>query len=145
MAEAIGVASGIIGIVGFALQSIQQLVSTIDAVRDVPQNLHVVRQNLDTLTYNLDKLASVVGNGGLIEANTQLEQALERCRVDCDEFEGKLVDWTKHSRESAIGLRDKFQIGWLKVGAIRAFNDRILQSEGTLVVALGVINTYDNK
>lgn len=140
MAE-IGIASGVIGIVGFTIQSIQQLVSTIDAVRNVPEKLIVVRRDLQALASSMTTLSTMIVEGSSDDRNQPLEQALAYCSADCDEFGRNLNKWTNGSQGDDVRWRDKLQIGWLKDGAVRAFNERILQSKGTLAVALGVINT----
>ena len=50
MAEVFVVATGVICVAAFALQSIQQLIGTIDAIKDVPATLACVQQDLRALT-----------------------------------------------------------------------------------------------
>jgi len=56
MAELFVVATGVISSVAFALQSIQQLIGTIDAIKDALVTLSVVQQDLRALATNLENL-----------------------------------------------------------------------------------------
>jgi len=151
MAEVFVVTTGVISIAAFALQSIQQLIGTIDAIKDVPVTLAGVQQDLRALAMNLEDLnarATKEGwnDSGHAEATEQtdnthagLAQALECCKADCDSFTKGLEQWLKHSVNGQISVRDKLMLGWIKTGAINAFKTRLLHSKTTLMLSLGSI------
>ena len=129
MAELFVVATGVISLVAFALQSIQQLIGTIDAIKDALVTLSVVQQDLRALATNLENLearatkegrshqrhAGATGQpGGKI--NSGLAQSLKSCKTDCDVFKNGLEQWLKHLETGQISVRDKLMLGWIKSG-----------------------------
>jgi len=129
MAELFVVTTGVISIVAFALQSIQQLLGIIDAITDVLVTLSGVQQDLRTLATNLENLearatkegrsdqrhAGATGQpGGKI--NSRLAQALKSCKTDCDVFKNGLEQWLKRLETGQISVRDKLMLGWIKSG-----------------------------
>lgn len=134
-------ATGAVGIVGFALQSAQQLSTAIDGVAEAPANLVAIRGDLKALSNNLNKLQMQVTNEGPDERllGEGLLEALKSCRADCHSFEEKLTKWTKHSSERQVGLRDRIKVGFVKTGPIAAFRDRLVQSKSTLGLALDTL------
>ena len=137
-------ATGAVGIVGFALQSAQQLSTAIDGVAEAPANLVAIRGDLQALSSNLNKLQMQVVNEGADERLLQMDEglsgALKSCGADCHKFEEELTKWTKHSPAGQVGVRDRIKVGIIKTGPITAFRERLTQSKSTLGLALDTLS-----
>jgi hypothetical protein len=84
MAEAIGIASGLLTLAGFAFQSTKLLYETINSFRSSKRTIRELKYELGDLMVVLASLEEVVNNADPIF--NSLKAPLFRCGKACEEF-----------------------------------------------------------
>lgn len=109
MAEAIGVASGLLTLALFALQSSITLHKTIQSFKSHPANVRDLTDELAALQTALEPLSETIESTNGVDL-TSLKQPLLRCGKTCKEFEQQLVDCLSRSGNDRLTFR-----GWAKL------------------------------
>ena len=134
---------GTLGITGFALSSIEHLRDLIgsfadakDVVQDITSNLEAIQHPLTTL-----EQLTISDHATYAEAKSDLEitgvvEAVNRCGQACADFTWKLQQWTKHSNNSKLSLRDRFSVGLWNREKIRTFRTQIQSCQAIVQFAI---------
>jgi hypothetical protein len=142
MAEAIGIASGIIGIVTFALQGTKFLSDTIGTYRTAAPTLADLEQDVAAIDTTLHSInSSLEGNGddkfsdSVQKCLNESKTAIEGCGKACEDFAKELKDIMSHSKDGKVSKRDKMKL-WLEEETIKGFRYRLGSYKSTLNIVL---------
>ena len=113
---------GALGITEFAISSIVSLRNLIDDLAEAKQVVHDIASDLEAVRRPLTALQALpisdqetynIAKEDL--EKTGVAEAVNSCGKACAEFSRKLKQWTKHSSDSRLSLRDHLSVGvWNK-------------------------------
>jgi hypothetical protein len=139
MAEAIGIASGLLTLTVFAFQSSVSLRQVIDSFQSKKKIIRELREELEALNGVLRSLQQAVADNS--EHLSSLNLPLFRCGKACEDFEEVIIKCTAHSD----GLRASFR-DWAKLqymgDDIAKFKDMLAGYKCTINIALAEANLY---
>ncbi|PYH28302.1 uncharacterized protein BO87DRAFT_322525, partial [Aspergillus neoniger CBS 115656] len=139
------VALSTLSIINTALQSINTLIYTINAIKDVPGIIINLKNELaavNTILITLDnaqrdkKLEALT-----LKAKTALQLAITNCARACDNFSTKLKQWTKHSNEK-IHWWDRVRISLFAEATIKALSKQLSCCKSTMSTAVSTAVLY---
>lgn len=141
MAEAIGIASGLVSLATFALTSSQLLYQTISSIQNNNKAMRDLKDELESLESVLQTLNDTAENNE--REFLSLECPLRRCGNACREFKDVVDMCTAHSKSDKLSFRD-----WLKIrymgNDINGFKDLLAGYKSTIAIALGGVNMYEH-
>lgn len=141
MAEAVGLASGVLTLSVFAFKSGTKLYNTIKTFDSLPYQVRELLTELVSLTAVLKKL-SEVGSLDLEVDLSALTSTLQQCTRSCNGVETELLTYCSRSGIDRASFRD-----WLKLkcsggGGIEGFRQQLIGYKATITVALSFANLY---
>jgi hypothetical protein len=137
MADGLGVAASVAGIVTAAVQSIQFLSTTIDNIKDAPGTIRNINLDLRVVEPVLRKLDTASqSDGSQIVLSAEVKSAVENCNRACTDFQMLLSGWMKHSTEEKIFWADRWRVGLFGQERIKTFKAQLSDCKSTLNVAL---------
>ena len=131
MAEAIGLASGLVALATFAFRSGIGLYQTIQSLQNHPKNVRDLCEELETLNNVLGSLADTVGATTDVDLSA-LELPLLRCGNACKEFEQQLLKLSGGNQKS---FRSWAKLRYLGDG-IDDFKQMLAGYKSTVIIAL---------
>ncbi|UZP43473.1 hypothetical protein NXS19_011285 [Fusarium pseudograminearum] len=138
MAEAIGLASGVLTLVTFAFKSSTVLFKTVRNFKAQDANARALKSELSDLTGVLQSLLETVTNYPDIKFDS-LELPLLRCGKTCEEYHKLITRCTKHSDGTRPSVRDWIGQQYLK-GDIVDFKEMLAGYKSTINIALANAN-----
>ena len=139
MAEAIGLASGLVALTIFAFQSSVSLHQVVDSFQNKKKIIRELKEELETLSVVLQSLQRAAAHNS--EDLSGLNLPLFRCGKACKDFEEIIIKCTTHSD----GLRTSFR-DWSKLkymgDDIAGFKDMLAGYKSTVNIALAGANLY---
>ena len=143
MADGLGAAASVVGIVAAAVQSVQFLSATIDNIKDAPDTIRNINLDLRAVEPVLRKLDTASQSDGLqIVLNAEVKSAVENCNRACTDFKMLLSGWMKHSTEEKIFWADRWRVGLFGQERIKTFKAQLSDCKSTLNVALQTAHMY---
>jgi hypothetical protein len=137
MAEAIGVASGLLTLAGFALKSSQLLYQTISSFQTSRRAVRELKQELEALTGVLTSLQDVsTDTDTTLDA---LKLPLLRCGNACKDFDTVIAKCTSHSQQDRKSFRDWAKLQYMG-DDIDGFKKMLAGYKSTICIALGDAN-----
>lgn len=147
MAE-LGLATAIITVVGAAYQSTTKLYHLIENFRTASQTLCDLRVDLADAQRLLGRFEDALKkNGGenlpdgVKGCLRDFEPSMEAYRKVCDDFGRKVAQISSHSTDDRAHWADRVRLQFEEKG-ILAFKHRLRSHKMTMIIALGLINTY---
>ena len=139
MADPISIASGLLTLVVFALQSSKTLYQVVASFQSSQRTVRELRDELETLDGVLQSLHATVAitNTDL----TALKLPLLRCGKACREFEAVIVQCTAHSGGKRTSFRDWAKLKYMGDDIV-GFRNMIAAYKSTITIALGDSNMY---
>ncbi|KAH6842469.1 hypothetical protein B0I37DRAFT_381990 [Chaetomium sp. MPI-CAGE-AT-0009] len=138
MAEPISLASGLVALVAFALQSSTLLYDTVKSYRSHPKNVRDLNEELEALSVVLRALSETVEQNKGIDF-TALEVPLFRCGNACKEFEDAIAKCSARSGGSRTSFRDWAKLRYMGDG-IDEFRRMLAGYKSTINIALANAN-----
>jgi hypothetical protein len=139
MAEAVGLASGLLTLVLFAFDGSKSLYEAISSFKSQRQTIKDVLADLDALVTVLTTIRERVQHATEVGKLEPLRQPLKCCAATCQEMREMLDACTAHSKDGQASVRD-----WLKMQyREKSFDDmkiRLSSYRTTLVIAFQLIN-----
>lgn len=137
MAEPIGIASGLITFVAFALKASTSLYEAIDSFKSTQRVIRELKTELSELRTVLHSLEETSRSSSVkLDA---LAVPLQRCGKTCEEFEKVISKCTAHSGGSRERFRDWAKIRYMG-NSIEGFRGTIAVYKSTIIIALGDAN-----
>ena len=134
MADPVSVASGVLALAVFALQSSKALYQVIQSFQSNQRVIRELSEELETLQGVLKSLERVAAN------NTtdlqELKLPLERCDKACREFEVVITKCTPHSHGARTSFRDWAKLQYMG-DDISGFKNTLAGYKSTISIALG--------
>ncbi|SPO04676.1 uncharacterized protein DNG_07361 [Cephalotrichum gorgonifer] len=138
MAEAVGLASGLLALTVFAFKSGTKLYATIDSFQSRPRKVRELLMELAALNTVLQRLSVTTGIDGDVDLSA-LKATLKQCRRACDDFEGELKR-SAQSEGDRASLRDWARFTYKGSDSIEAFKQQLIGYKATITVALSFAN-----
>jgi hypothetical protein len=138
MAEAIGVVSGIVGIVDVALHIIRKVVDDVRNIHDAPDVLKGLQSDLSLADRALDSLRDIDDSqweflGEVVVGHAKA--TITSCSEACSAFGADLQKWTKRSTDGKMSWRDRGNIGFFRQNQIKSMSQQ-LQNCHAMVTSL---------
>ncbi|KAH8426376.1 uncharacterized protein LDX57_004114 [Aspergillus melleus] len=134
MAEAFGIASGLVGLAGFAFQTSKSLYQLVESFKSSKRAIRDLRDELQSLN---DVLKTLKGTAAELEDELDaLKQPLLRCGRICQEFEEILKSCTSHSGVDRTSFRDWAKLRYMG-GDINNLRTTLAGYKATISIALG--------
>ena len=139
MAEAVGLASGLLTLIVFTFDASKSLYEAISSFKSQRQTIQDVLADLDALVMVLATIREQAQHPAEAAKLELLRQPLECCATTCEEMREMLNVCSAHSKDGQSSVRD-----WLKMRyREKSFDDmknRLSSYKTTLVVAFQSIN-----
>ena len=137
MADPISLASGLVALTTFALQSSKTLYQAIESFKSNRKAIRDLREELEALNGVLRSLAeTATGNETHLDA---LKLPLLRCGAACKDFEAVVIKCSAHSDGSKTSFRD-----WAKLTCmgedVTGFRNVLAGYKSTISIALSDAN-----
>lgn len=133
MAEAIGVASGLLALASFAFQSSITLYETVQSFQFHPKRVRDLKEELEALGGVLKSLTTV---GAQPDVDlSALDLPLLRCGSACKEFEQEIIKCSSRSSSSRTSFRDWAKLRYMGDN-IDGFTRLIAGYKSTINIAL---------
>jgi Fungal N-terminal domain of STAND proteins len=134
MAEAIGLASGLLTLATFAFQSSAALIKTVQSFQFHPKRVRDLKEELEALSAVLSSLADIVDATTDVDFSA-LDLPLLRCGNACKEFEQEIIKCSSRSTGSRTSFRDWAKLRYMG-DDIDGFRQLLAGYKSTIVIAL---------
>jgi hypothetical protein len=134
MAEAIGVASGLLALTAFAFKSSVTLYQTLQSFQFHPKQLRDLNEELEALSGVLGSLTETVSATTDVDLSA-LELPLRRCGNACKEFEQEIMKCSTRSGGTRTSFRDWAKLRYMGDN-IDGFRQLIAGYKSTINIAL---------
>jgi hypothetical protein len=143
MTDTLSVAASVVAIATAALQSVQFLSTTVNNIKDAPNDVTSVRADLQAVESVLRHLdTSLQSDVSQTLPSDQIKPALENCARACKAFQSLLDHWMRHSREDKTFWMDRWRVGLFGQDRIKTFKGQLNDCKATLTVALSTATMY---
>lgn len=137
MAEVIGLTSGLLTLVAFAIGSTKTLYQAIESFRSNDRVIRELKMELEALDDVLRNLRDSASSGdGSLEA---LTLPLQRCGTACTDFVAVIEKCSSHSSGSRTSFRDWAKLKYMGQD-ITGFKNTIAGYKATITIALADAN-----
>jgi len=141
MAEAIGIASGLLALAKFAFTSSVSLCQAVESFQNNQRTIRELKEELEALNGVLRSLQEAAANNSADLKGLNLP--LFRCGKPCKDFGAVIIKCTAHSGGSRTSFRDWAKLKYMG-GDIAGFKNRLAEYKSTISIALGEANLYDS-
>jgi hypothetical protein len=139
MAEAIGIASGLLALSVFAFQSSISLYQVVDSFQSSKKVIRDLKDELEALNGVLRSLQQAAADD--TEHLSTLNLPLFRCGKACEDFEEVIIKCTAHSGGSRTSFRDWAKLKYMGSDIV-GFKDMLAGYKSTINIALAEANLY---
>ncbi|CAG9951335.1 unnamed protein product [Clonostachys rosea f. rosea IK726] len=140
MGDPLSIASSVVALVTFALQSSVVLYSTVRSFQSQDRDVRALKGELNDLTTVLECLLDTVTNHPELDF-AALKTPLHRCGKACEEYGDIITRCTKHSTGSRPSIRDWITQKYLQ-GDIDDFRAMLAGYKSTINIALANANIH---
>lgn len=140
MAEAVGLASGVLSFALLAFKSSIALYNTIQGIRTQPKRVRDLANELSAVSEVLHSLTETIGNAPGDDLSA-LELPLRRCDEACKEFEQELLRCSSRSGGDRASFRDWAKLQYMGDG-IDEFTQLLAGYKSTINIALADAQLY---
>ncbi|KAJ5827288.1 hypothetical protein N7447_004051 [Penicillium robsamsonii] len=138
MAEVIGIASGLAGLVSLALQSSTALYSTVQSLRNREKSIRDLRDALQDLDEVLNILRESIDTAPFLNSGI-IERPLGRCCKACNDFNALIMNCSEHSTDKKFSIRDWAKLRYMGEDIV-GFQTMISGYKSTITIALAYAN-----
>lgn len=139
MAEAVGLASGLLTLTIFAYDASKSLYNAVSSFKSQRKTIKNVLADLDSLVTVLEKINEQAQRSQEVERLEPLREPLNCCATTCHEMHEMLDACTTHSKEGRDSIRDWLNMRYHE----KSFEDmkkRLASFKSTLSIAFESIN-----
>jgi len=123
MAEAVGLAAGIVDIVVPALHGARLLLGDLEKITNVPDAIAKLRKDVASISASWVLLKDIEEPVWLSLGTAVADHSkatLESCEAACDVIRSDLQRWTKHSKGATLSWLDCVQVGFFRDHQLKA-------------------------
>ena len=147
MAEAFGLAVGVIGVTIPAIKVSQALIDDLKRIRDAPETLSTLKSDVDSFRECLLHIKAIEESEWRLLGDVivnQMQATIESCEKSCSKFLSELKGWMKHSGDirqhsQELVLKDRLKIGF-KQHQIKAISEQLQDSKLTFSLTIQITN-----
>ncbi|KAJ6016359.1 hypothetical protein N7540_010950 [Penicillium herquei] len=143
MAEIIGIASGLAGLVSFTLESSRTLFSTVQSLRNREKAIRSLREALQDLQEVLEILQDSIHTSPFLNSGI-IERPLDRCCKACIDFNSLIVACSEHSTPNHFSIRDWAKLRYMGED-VTGFQNMLSGYKSTITIALAYSNVHLTK
>lgn len=140
MAEVIGIASGLAGLVSLTLQSSTTLFRTVQSLRNREKSIRDLRDALQDLDEVLNILRESISTAPFLNSGI-IERPLGRCCKACNDFNALIISCSEHSTDNKFSIRDWAKLRYMGEDVV-GFQTMISGYKSTITIALAYANMY---
>jgi STAND-like protein len=137
MAEVIGIASSLLTLAGFALQSSQVLIQTLHSFQSSKKHVRELKAELEALVSVLESVQELCKDTDV--DFSPLKYPVSECGKACKEFEEYITKYTPRSDQDRRSFRDWANLT-LRGDTIEGFKDKLAANKATITIALADAN-----
>jgi Fungal N-terminal domain of STAND proteins len=137
MAEVIGLASGLLALAGFSIQSTKVLIQTIHSFKSSRRQVKSLKAELEALVKILESILETCDETDT--GFTTLKYPVLECGKACEEFEAYITKHAPRSDQDRRSFRDWAGLN-LRGDSIEEFKNKITANKGTITIALADAN-----
>ncbi|KAJ5512164.1 hypothetical protein N7463_001716 [Penicillium fimorum] len=138
MAEVIGIASGLAGLVSLALKSSKTLFSTVKSLRNREKSIRDLRDTLQDLDEVLNILRESISAAPFLNSGI-IERPLGRCCKACNDFNALIIKCSENSTDNRFSIRDWAKLRYMGEDVV-GFQTMISGYKSTITIALAYAN-----
>lgn len=143
MAEALGAAAGIVGVVVPAMHYTRLLLNDIEKIREASDTVAGLQKELEGVLGTTEKLKAVDPSElETLGVAQQSLSAIKTCDEACEDFRKDLQRWTKHSKDGKISLRDRINVGFFQDENIKSLSRRLQTCKTTLILSVNTATLF---
>ena len=137
MADSLSTAASVAGLLGFVIQSIQVLFTSIGNIHGAPEDVQNIRNDLQALVPVLNQLNSATQDHTLeLALGNEICDALKNTERVCTKFNESLNRWMEHSTPGKPSQRDRWKIGLFKQERMKTLRGQLVDCKETLNITL---------
>jgi Fungal N-terminal domain of STAND proteins len=137
MAEVIGLASGLLALAGFGVQSSQLLIQTLHSFQSSKKNVRELKAELESLVKVLESLQEACKETDA--GYPALKLPVLECGKACEEFNAYIAKIAPRADQDRLSFRDWASIT-LRGDSIDAFKNKIAANRSTMAISLADAN-----
>ncbi len=138
MAEAVGFAASVVGLVIPALHGVRLLLDDVKNIQDAPEALRSLRSDLDLADRALESLKDIEDSQWTFLGEAVASHAkatIKSCSEACTTFRTELQKWTKRSKDGKLSWLDRGNLGFFKQTQIKSMSQQ-LQNCHTMITSM---------
>ncbi|KAI7768307.1 hypothetical protein LZL87_013927 [Fusarium oxysporum] len=139
--DPLSITSGVIGVAVPALQCVQQLRKTIQAILDAPTEITSLGEELLTIEQAITSVQAVSDQQWRSLGDpvvTQSKTGMNLCRKSCSKFQAAIDHWTRHSEDGKLSWRDRTTIGLFRQDHIKSTSSQLENCKSTLTSIVSI-------
>ena len=128
MAEAVGLAAGIISIVVPALHGARLLLRDLEKITNVPDAIAKLKEDVASISASLVLLKDIDEPIWLslgVRVADEFKATAESCEAACDVIRSDLQRWTKRSKGTTLSWLDRVQVSFFRDHQLKAHTARL--------------------
>ncbi|KAI0440423.1 hypothetical protein F4803DRAFT_553082 [Xylaria telfairii] len=147
MAEALGIAAGVVGIIAPALHWTRILLVDLHNLSDAPAVVKSLQGDLQLIDRTLQSLEAITRpqwealGSSVIK---QCEETASTCTESCKKFRSDLQGWTRHSSDGKLSWQDRTNVGFFRQGRIKSMSDQLHHYEASLNLVISTATFHSS-
>lgn len=141
--DPLSITAAAIGIADVAISRVLQVHEMIESIAGVKEELQDISSGLAAIHRPLTALEQLVISDMNISTaakdglqRTGIAEAVNRCGDACEEFRKSLQQWTKHSTDARVSLRDRLAVGVWNKEKVCTFRTQVQSCQATVHFAV---------
>jgi hypothetical protein len=132
------------GAVRVTAQAAAALVNDIQAIRNAPAEIQLIKQELEDVQAVLDKLQSDESRLSILGPDTQsgIFSATEHCGEACQRFRSRIKKWTTHPSDGTMRLWDSANNARFAETEADTLSRRLMACKATVTIAMATATWY---
>jgi hypothetical protein len=143
MADPISITGGVFGLIATAIAGVRALHDDLQQFKDAPKTLKHLTEDLGFLSTQLNLLQNTDEWGWKYIGERVTEASHDRiilCGQSCSTFRSDLQQWTRHSADGKVGIRDRTIMTFLKRGDVQTMSKQLQDCKEDICLMATVAN-----
>jgi hypothetical protein len=139
--DPLSITAGVVGVTVPALQCVQQLRNTIQAIADAPSEIASLEEELLTIEQAITSIQEVSNHQWQNLGESVVSQSItgmNLCRKSCSKFQAAIDHWTRHGEDGKLAWRDRTVIGLFRQDQIKSTSSQLQSCKGTLTSVVSI-------
>jgi hypothetical protein len=145
MADPVGAAASVVGLVVPALHGTRFLLDDIQNIVDAPKAVASLEEDLLSVDMAIEAFKAVPSTEWQSLGQEVVKEstfAVSTCATACDTFRNDLQRWTKRSENGKMSWRDRANVGFFKRHRIKSLSEQLQNCKITINTAVSIATLY---